>query len=121
MEILFFFFEFLIQLLVEALFHLGLDVRKNQKENRPILAFFGYIVLGFFAGLISLLIFPELLIKSTSLVYTNLIISPLLIGVIMSLLGRYKRSKGKLLIKMDTFLYGYIFALSFALVRFFFG
>jgi hypothetical protein len=51
----------------------------------------------------------------------NLVLTPLAAGLMMSLMGAWRRRRGDDLIRLDRFSYGVLFALAMALVRFFFA
>jgi hypothetical protein len=51
--------------------------------------------------------------------YANLAVSPLLVGLLMGFLGRIRSRRNLDRIPLDTFTFGYLFALCFALARFF--
>jgi hypothetical protein len=116
--------ELLLQILADALFELGIrsvgQALKREPAN-PFLAAIGYIVMGSAAGGISLLIFPRHLIQIQWLKLLSLAAVPAAAGVTMSLVGRLRRRQGKELIRLDSFIYGFVFALAMTLIRFFWG
>lgn len=75
-------------------------------------------ILGFAAGHVSLQFYGAV-IKTRSLQIANLIVMPLVVGTMMHYLGRLKESRGRKAMVLDKFLGGYLFALTFALARFF--
>jgi len=81
----------------------------------------GYTLFGAIVGGLSLLVFPDLLLDDKSHSIANIIITPILGGLMMMSIGLIKRRKHKMIIRLDSFLYGYIFALMMALVRYVFG
>jgi hypothetical protein len=48
-------------------------------------------------------------------------LTPLLVGGIMVAMGAWRARRGQAVLRIDRFTYGYLFALSLALVRFFFA
>jgi len=124
------FFEILIQFLLEVGAQLGIEllaeigIRSTSKKTgagRPknsLLAVFGYILLAAFCGGISMWIYPHHLIQNPTLNAASLILVPLVVGFVMGLRGKYLVRKGKLAIRLDSFSYGFLFALVFGLVRF---
>ena len=121
--------EFILQVGAEILMELGLhsisQVFHGRRTRNPIFAFIGYALLGVIVGFISLLIFPRPLIRSASFRGINLhgiglLISPLLAGLVMSLIGSIRRRRGMSVIRLDSFGYGFIFAFGMALIRFLF-
>jgi hypothetical protein len=118
-------FEFLLQILGEALIEFGIrGLREPFRRPEPLnpwLAAMGYAILGSVVGGLSLLLFPELFIKPRWLRVVNLLVTPLLAGGLMSALGAWRSKKGQELIRLDRFSYGFLFAFAMALVRFVWG
>ena len=114
--------EFLLQIFGELLIELGLrslgEPFVHREQRNPILAAVGYCVLGFIMGGLSLLIFPKSFVRSERFHGINLIITPVLAGLVMGLIGRLRELKGKTVIRLDSFLYGFLFALAMASIRF---
>lgn len=119
-----FVFEMLVQIIGEALFELGIrGVREmfRRPPPSPALAAVGYAILGAIAGAISLWLFPGLFIKSGWARWLNLLLTPIAAGAAMAGIGRLRRKKGQAIIRLDTFAYGFLFALAMAAVRFAWG
>ncbi|HEU4386602.1 MAG TPA: hypothetical protein VFV34_02310 [Blastocatellia bacterium] len=126
-------FELIIQLLTELLFpiiveflvEIGLaslaEGLRNRKARSPLLAALGYILLGAAAGALSLLVFPRSFVRSDRLHGISLIVNPTLAGGAMALMGRWRRRRGDPTIRLDSFLYGFLFALAMTLPRFLFA
>lgn len=116
--------EILLQLAINTLFELGMrrvgPALKRGPDN-PFFAALGYIVLGSATGGISLLIFPRHMIQVQWLKFISLAAVPAASGIAMSLVGRLRRRQGKELIRLDSFMYGFVFALPMTLIRFFWG
>jgi hypothetical protein len=124
MEILFeLLFELLIQLFGEVFVELGLRsiAAPFRKDSSPWLAAAGYAFFGAVLGGLSLLAFPHHMVANIHWRLVNLGATPLLAGASMSLLGAWRARRGQDLIRIDRFSYGYLFALCFGLVRFFFS
>lgn len=117
--------ELLLQLLAELLIELGFhglaETIVERKDRNPYYAFFGYCILGVIVGLISLLIFPVLLLAGNALGTINLIVTPTIAGFLMSFIGWLRRKHGQELIRLDSFMYGFAFAFCMALTRYSFG
>jgi hypothetical protein len=112
--------EFVLQVVAEFLTNVGLHLRTYKTlrgDSEPWLAALGYTILGAVAGLISVLVFPSLLIHLPYARLANLLVTPLLAGASMSLLGAWRRRREQQLIRLDMFACGYLFALAMALVR----
>lgn len=118
--------EFILQILGEFLVHFVLEVltgagghRVKQKGDAdPIEAGFLYLVLGAVLGGLSLLLFPDSFIRSEVLKLLNLIVTPIVLGLAMALIGTYRVKRAKDTIRIETFLFGFLFALGLALIRF---
>lgn len=117
-----FLFELLLQavgeILVEGLFR-ACGAPFNLRSN-PWLAGIGYLLWGAILGGLSLLIFPNNLVPPEFRM-ANLIITPIVIGVMMGLRGKWRTRRGRSVLRLNRFSYGYLFALSLALVRFCFA
>ena len=127
MEIIFeivfqFFVEIFIQIFAEALFELGfysLVEALNRKERRnPVLASIGYLLWGGIIGLITIFVFPTLMIKNQVLRILNLFLSPVLAGLAMSAIGSWRRKRGQDTLRIDSFIYGALFAFGLAIMRY---
>jgi hypothetical protein len=84
----------------------------------PIVAFFGYGVLGLFAGGLSLFLFPHPFVRSSRFHGISLLITPLIAGLAMSGVGWLRKRQGTIVLRIDTFIYGFIFAFGIALTRY---
>ena len=125
-------FEFLIQLVFEGLLQFGgellfeLGARglgetiASREERNPILAGLGYAMLGLIAGGLSLFIFPEPIVRSERFHGINVLVAPAMAGLGMAGLGWLLERSGKRRLRIDSFAYGFIFALPMSLVRFYF-
>ena len=116
--------EFLLQIFGELLVDLGLrglaEPFRKREGRSSLLALVGYLLFGIIAGGLSLLIFPRSFVRSERMHGINLLVTPLLAGLAMSGLGWLRNRQGKQLIKLDSFSYGFVFALGMALIRFLF-
>jgi hypothetical protein len=115
-------FEFLLQVCGELMLELGLrslgETMLSREERNPVLAGIGYALMGFIAGGLSLLIFPNAFVRSETLHGISLLISPVLAGLTMAGLGWLRERRGKERLHLDSFVFGFIFALPMAIVRF---
>jgi hypothetical protein len=120
-EILFQIFgEILLQLLFECLAELGLRSLADtlEKPRNPVLSTVGFVIWGAIAGGLSLLIFPHSPIASLQLRQANLLITPIIVGGVMMLIGRQRNKRGQTLVRLDRFSYAFVFAFTMAVVRF---
>ena len=119
-----FLLEFILQIVGEVLVEVALQrfsraawVRKTLNATLAGLMYFG---LGLITGWLSIMIFPHSFIRSSRLHGISLLITPLLAGSTMACVGWMRRRQGKLVIQLDSFAYGFLFAFGMALVRFLF-
>jgi hypothetical protein len=123
-ELLFEFFgELLLQIVFELLAELGWRGvgAPFRKSAHPLVAGVGYAVFGAIAGALSLWWFPNLFIASHLGRVANVVVTPLLAGTTMALLGAWRRRRDQPTVLLDRFAYAFIFAMAMALVRFRFG
>jgi uncharacterized YccA/Bax inhibitor family protein len=109
--------ELLIQALGQGLIELGFHAlgAAFRKPASPWLAALGCILWGLMLGGLSLLLFPAHL-ASTRVV--NFVITPILVGLGMVALGKWRAQRGDPVLRIDQFFYGYLLALTFAAIRF---
>ena len=120
-EILFqFLAEVLVQVLVELLCELGLHSLGDtfRKTRSPVFSTIGFVLWGAMAGGLSLLVFPTSPITNLVLRKVNLIVTPLIAGGAMMLVGRLRDRRGATLVRLDRFGYAFVFAFAMAVVRF---
>lgn len=115
--------EVVLQIVFEALAELGLHslAEPFRRPPNPWLAAFGYANCGAAAGGLSLLAFPSHLVSSPGMRIAGLIITPIAVGLLMCAMGAWRARRGEQLLRIDRFAYGYLFAVSLALVRFAFA
>lgn len=115
--------EFVLQAVMEALVELGFHSLPEpfRKRPNPWLAAFGYAIMGAIAGALSLWAFPDHMVKGEVARILNVIVTPVAVGATMGLMGRWRTRRGQPALRIDHFAYGYLFALSLALIRFWFA
>ena len=128
MEIIFeavfgFFGELLLQVLGELLLEIGLHsvAEPFRKKPSPVLAAIGYAFFGAVIGGLSLLVFPDYLMANRHLRIANAALSPIVAGLSMTAMGKWRAKREQAVLRIDKFSYGYLFALAFGLVRFWFA
>ncbi len=115
--------ELLLQLFGELLLEIGLHalVEPFRKQPHPWLSAFAYTVFGAAAGGLTLLFVPAHFVHALPLRLLNLLLTPLAAGLLMAQVGAWRQRRGQELLRLDHFGYGFLFAFSLALVRFFFA
>jgi multisubunit Na+/H+ antiporter MnhG subunit len=112
--------EILLQVIFEFLAELGFHSLTNTL-NRPknaTLSTAGFVLWGTMAGGISLLILPQSLISNLVFRKINVLVTPLVAGGVMMLIGRQRDKRGQNLVRLDRFGYAFVFALAMAVVRY---
>ena len=123
-EIIFqFLAELLLQVFGEALIEMGFHAVAEpfRKPPRPWIAAIGYFLFGAIIGGLSLLLVASHMVNDKGLRVANLVLTPIAAGLCMGALGAWRARRGQTVLRLDRFSYGYLFALAFALVRFFFA
>jgi len=112
--------EFVLQFVGEVLLEVGLQALAApfRKESSAFLAAVGYAVFGAVLGALSLLVLPHYLMADKSLRVANAALSPIMAGLGMAAMGKWRARRGQAVLRIDKFAYGYLFALGFGLVRF---
>ncbi len=112
--------EILLQAFGEALFEIGLHslAEPFKRQPNPWLAALGYALFGVVVGGLSLLVAPSHFVSSGPLRWINLVVTPLAAGGLMVLMGAWRSRRGDPVLRIDKFVYGFLFALAMAAVRF---
>lgn len=127
MELLFeILFEFVGELLVQIFFQgLGgigsnmINAHRTRGPRHPVVSVVGHTVAGLGLGALTLVWFPHSFAHSEFVRIGTLIASPLATGLLTAIIGARRHRAGRTTVLMETFSYGFLFALAFALVRFF--
>jgi hypothetical protein len=109
--------ESIVALIARSL-HGALD---ESSASHPAFAAAGYWLLGTVFGVASLLLYPHPLFHRSKLHGISLVISPVITGLVMSRVGTMIRRKGKEPMRIESFGYGFAFALGFAVMRLIFA
>src|SRR5947199_6997267 len=132
LELLVEFFAILLEVFFEAAFEFAAEsigalilrgvaaVFDTSEFKNPLLACVGYVFLGGVAGGLSLLFFPHPLVHRSRVPGLSVVISPVLAGLGMSMVGSTLRKQNMKAMQIESFGYGFAFAFGMALVRFFF-
>ena len=114
-------FEIFAQIVAELFAEIGLrslaEPFKRSEQANPLLAGVGYSLYGAIAGGISLLL-PKIFAAPHWMRFLNLLITPVACGLIMAYVGKFRERRGDTPMRLDTFVYGYLFALAMAVVRY---
>jgi hypothetical protein len=89
-----------------------------KSHARPEFALVAYALLGAEAGGLSVLIVAHPVFRSSKFHGVNVLVSPLVTGVVMAFIGSTVRKRGKQITRIESFAYGYAFAFGMALVRY---
>ena len=113
--------DVILELLFEAFGSLFVrtvrSVLEGDGSESPIIAAVGYLAFGFGAGVASVFFLPHHLVRPSRFHGISLLISPLITGLIMSQVGAFLRRKDKTTVRIESFLYGFTFALGIAIIR----
>ena len=118
------------EVLFEAIFEIALEglasllIRaiakflKTVSDVKPVAATLALAMLGALVGFFSAVAFPHSFVHPSRFHGVSVIASPLITGMVMSQLGRFLRNHGKRVMPIESFSYGFVFAIAMALVRF---
>jgi len=84
----------------------------------PVVAAVGIFVAGLLSGVLSVAVAPHPLVRPSKFHGISLLISPLITGIIMAQIGTWVRKRGLRAVQIESFAYGFMFALGIAIVRF---
>ena len=112
-------FEVLAEVVLQLLFELGF---------RPVASLFhdaggrswiaiSYALVGALLGAASTYLVKQPLLHAEWMRWTNVLVTPLITGLLMALLGRARLRRGLNRIPLDSFAYGSLFALCFIIMR----
>lgn len=115
--------EFVFQFVGELLVEFGLQalVAPFRRDSNPWLAALGYALMGSLLGALSLFLLPSHLTPPGLPRKLNLLLTPLVAGAGMAAVGAWRVRRGQPRLRIDRFLYGFLFAASLAAVRFVFA
>jgi hypothetical protein len=120
------------ELLIEVIFELASEtftafiirsVRNlvgKSKAINPVFAEITYFLLGAVCGVGSVIAFPHPLVHPSRVHGISVVLAPIITGLIMSQIGLMRRRKGRDSVQIESFGYGFTFALGLAVVRFVF-
>jgi len=112
------FFQVAIEAIVALVSRCLRNILSEPNVISPILAAAGYLLLGVIFGAVSVFVIPYPIMKPARIHGLSLIVSPVITGLIMSQVGVLLRRNGKKTVRIESFAYGFTFALGVAAVRF---
>ena len=115
------FAELFFQFLVEGLADLGIHTLSGRRKAHPLVSAIGYALLGVILGALSLALIKDPFLEEPTWRIVNVIITPVFVGGAMGFVGTHRAKKGKKTVSLETFFNAYLFALGFALIRYFFA
>ena len=129
LELVFWLAGLLLEMFGEVLLQLGVELGarslaapfKREGSVHPAFTAVGYSLFGAAAGGLSLLVFPDLFVRSPTARLASLVATPVIAGLLMAVIGRRRAAKGQPTIAIDRFACGYLFALAMAGTRYAFG
>ena len=89
-------------------------------ERKFKLGWFGRLIAGALLGALSVWLFPASFAKSQDVRLAVLVGVPIACGLSMGLIGSFKRKRGRDTAALESFRNGFMFALPFVAMRFFF-
>ena len=142
-DLLGFILEFVLEVLIQLVFEAGVDAVSRaqlQGENvpaaskrrrfrlipflritlsgtNPPFTVLKFTLLGLGIGFVSVLLLPHPLVHPSRLHGISLLISPVITGLIMGLIGRVVRRRGNTPVRIESFVYGFTFAFALAFIR----
>jgi len=114
-------FEFLAAAVADLILRFLRKFFEPPETQNSLLATTSYAVFGVALGGLSLVVFPHRLAHPSRIHGASLIISPVITGALLSWTGALLRKRNKKAMQIESFGYGFVFAVGIALVRFFFA
>lgn len=114
------FFEFAIESLGALILRGIAEVFDTSEFRSPIQASMAYMFFGAVVGGLSIFFVPHPLVHPSRVPGISMVVSPVLAGLGMSLVGSALRKRNKKVMRIESFGYGFAFAFGMAVVRFFF-
>jgi hypothetical protein len=116
--------EAIFEIALESIFALVARSAQNAAEGwktvDPIIASAVYFFVGAVLGAASLVVHPHPLFHPSRFHGVSLLVSPVITGLVMSRAGSLLRRRGKQSVRIESFGYGFVFALGWAIIRFIF-
>ena len=113
--------EAILQVVFEVLAEVGIHLARGKAphaESRRAWRLVGYPILGAMVGGLSLLVFSHSFAHSHAARVATFLLAPLAAAGSVVFLGILRAKRGQEPVALDRFVYGYLFALGFACVRY---
>lgn len=111
--------ELILQVLSEVVLRVLFSFTAPKEYHLPPwVTLLGWICIGALAGMLSLAVLPQFLIRDAYARVAALILIPVLMGLLTWCMGQLQDARDRLRLPMDTFWFGYGFGMSFQLVRY---
>lgn len=107
----------LFELIVDAGASQARRLSRAQREYSPLTMLFVYGSLGGLLGWASTRIIDHLLLPHAIWRALNLVITPLIVAAVMAWIGRARTQRGLRTVRLEVFVYAWLFALAFAVTR----
>jgi hypothetical protein len=108
------------EVITTSIFRFFRNAFDESRTFGPMLAVAGFFVLGVVFGGLSLLMVPHSLVHPSKIHGISLIVSPVITGLLMACAGYVRRRYYHDALRIESFGFGFTFALGMAIIRFFF-
>ena len=117
--------ELFLQLFAEGVAGVfGHAARRRSSRHRAVphwLSITAWLTAGAGAGWFSVVIFPVLIIDAEWMRIANVVLTPVVAGLIMGKIGTWRESRDMDVLRLESFAYGFSIAFAMALVRYALG
>ncbi|PJZ47455.1 hypothetical protein [Leptospira saintgironsiae] len=93
-------------------------ILKRSKFMESFFSVIGYIIFGSIVGYVSMLVFPNFLLKNHSLQIANLVFIPIISALIICFVGNWRKKLPLFKIEFEIFISAYVFAFAVSLIRY---
>ena len=116
-----FVFQFLAEIVVDLIVHSASRTPWIRRTATWLLTAILYFGVGLLIGWLSLWFFPRAFVRSATLPGISLLITPVLCGLGMGMIGTVRKRRGKAVVHLESFSHGFLLALGMTLIRFLFA
>ena len=113
--------ELFLQIVVELVFAAGFRAAAQtlKGEASPPVAVFVHALFGALFGLLSVALVPRSFLHRPELRVANLVVTPIVVGALMGAIGGWRKRRDRFTVRLDSFGFAYVFALTLAAARYF--